>query len=479
MCRSENYILIDIPLQNDAGPAIHSAFPKIDNLEYFPEKVLLHIFSHVNDADLLKLSDCSYRFGCIAKVAFKRRYANKYFVFDSEKKSKRKMYWELFERFGHYAEIRAVEVNYIENMDDLDHWLPQLLHQYVTHLEKLTLHKCWCKGINEILSHHTHITHLTVRQSVWNGQLILPNYRNLKKFEIIDNHLSGFIAGKTIEAVMRNNPSLEVLNLSHCGPIISIYCIAQHLKHLKELNLIISMRDDWEFSDENMDFVADSLEHLESLRLTIHSYGYIELIRRLSVKCNQLKLLELDQNVYNARHANSGDEIIEAAARFEAIESLELSHLKSYNSINTLDRCLPNMHRLRDLKLFINTPQRSNAFISSLSSKSSSLKTITITAWNDATFSWPKFLISTAIFKEMIRIIFGPSSCKVELKEFHDNFGFATNKEIILSKEQTHWIVNDSIVFSFKLVLSIQIFLFIFVYASLSFIGYGFYSSRK
>lgn len=122
-------ITVDTLTPKTKQPSTNGAVPQIDPLEYFPEKVLLQIFSEVDDMGLLHLSDCSYRFEVIAKIAFKKRYATQYFVFDSDTKTERKMYCDLFERFGRYANMKAVEVKSIQNFDE-NHWITKFLIQY-------------------------------------------------------------------------------------------------------------------------------------------------------------------------------------------------------------------------------------------------------------------------------------------------------------------------------------------------------------
>lgn len=203
-------------------------------------------------------------------------------------------------------------------------------------------------------------------------------------------------------------------------------------------------------SDETMDSVADSLKHLELLRLTIRNAQSIELVNRLSITCENLKLLELDNKIYD--RTISSDDIVEAAAQFSTIETLELTHVRSFNSIGNLVTLLPTLLRLRHLKLFMDKPQRSSKFIASLFNATPSLKTITINAWNDATFSWPKFLTSKAIFKEVIKTIRQQARFREELKEFQPYFGFVTNKEFIRCDERSFRVKHYPIHFSFDLV---------------------------
>lgn len=70
-------------IQDDDVRTLNSLFPKIDNLEYFPLKVLIQIFTNVGDMDLLRLAENSSRFQRIAKLVLNERYAEKYFTMNS------------------------------------------------------------------------------------------------------------------------------------------------------------------------------------------------------------------------------------------------------------------------------------------------------------------------------------------------------------------------------------------------------------
>lgn len=468
---NENHITIDIPTPKAREPSIHGSFPPIENLEYFPERVLVQIFSEVDDKDLLHLSDCCDRFEAIAKFAFKTRYASRYFVFDGSAKAKQKFYTDLFERFGGYANIKAVKVKSIQDIDE-NHWIPKLLLKHTKELKRLIFHRCWFKRINIILSQHIDITHLIIRLGVWNDHLAIPNYRNLKQLEVSDNNTTALYDKSTIVRAMRNNPTLETLNLSRCDPIVPMHCIAKHSKRLKKLNLISTANDVWEMSNETMDSVADSLKHLESLRLTISNFHHIELVKRLSLKCKNLKHIELDNKNFDGTISN--EDIIEAATQFPTIESLELTH---FHSVKNLAKYLPTWPRLRHLTVFMDEPDYSETFIPSMLNASPSLKTITINTWNDATFSWPKFFLSTAIFKEVIKTIREPARFREELKEFQPEFGFVTAKEIIRCGSRSHRIKNESIFFSFHLIFLFFAIIFTFCFISVAFTALFVYTS--
>lgn len=460
---NENFVVIDIPTQNDAEPSTSGSCPEIGTLEYFPENILLQIFSEVDDQDLLHLSDCSHRFAGIAKIVFKMRYARKYFVFDGDTKTARKMYGDLFERFGRHANIKAVKIKSIRNMD-ANHWIAKLLIEYTEPLEKLAFVRCWFKGINEILSQHINITHLTIRLSAWhdpfgiqnnpldvpNYRLTLPDYRNLKQLEVSYKRSRSLCDGNTILRTMRNNPGLEVLNLSLCNPIVPIDCIAENLKNLKGLNLIGSMEiSSW--TTKNM--VVESLKQLESLGLTIYDERHINLVKRLSLNCKNLKHLELDH--YRHEETISCAEIVAAAAQFQTVESLEFLLLRNQNAIQTLAEYLPNLHRLRRLKIFMDEPQDSDAIIATLLNASPTLKTITINTWDHAPYeSLLNIVLNRAVSKVTMKAVWNPPQLlRDEFKQFQNEIGSVTSKTVTRRDGQIHWVENSSIFYSYKLCL--------------------------
>lgn len=196
----------------------------------------------VDDFDLLNLSETSCRFERIAKTVFKKSYTNKYFVFHGDTKDRKEMYEGLFDRFGRYADIKAVAIVSIQNVDR-NHWLSELLRQYTNQLQKLKLENCSIRN-NGVLFQHISITHLFI----YGGRLdILPNYRNLKELEL--NGVS--ISLGMLEEVLRNNPELESIILRCCDSIsmllryanateIILECIAENVPHLKKLDLVKS-----------------------------------------------------------------------------------------------------------------------------------------------------------------------------------------------------------------------------------------------
>lgn len=68
-------------LSNDVR-TLNRLYPKIDNLDHFPLKVLLQIFDALGDNDFVRLIEVSSWFEGIAKMALNERYGKQYFKFD-------------------------------------------------------------------------------------------------------------------------------------------------------------------------------------------------------------------------------------------------------------------------------------------------------------------------------------------------------------------------------------------------------------
>lgn len=110
---------------------LNNRFPKIDNLEYFPLKVLLQIFTAVSDIDLLSLAVNSSRFEKIAKVVLLERYADEYFTIDNITYGSSQTYEDFIQVFG--SEIKSLEA---KNTQGDEHWIQSLLNR-MNHLVKL------------------------------------------------------------------------------------------------------------------------------------------------------------------------------------------------------------------------------------------------------------------------------------------------------------------------------------------------------
>lgn len=158
---------------------MNNSFPKIDNLEYFSLKVLMHIFAKLGDIDLMNLAEKSYRFENIAKLVINERYTHKYFVV-KECAFAPEAYIDLFDRFA--SEIKQIETKgiYIRNGN---HPISSLLNR-LTDLKKLKLKLGGFYFHENLLQQHANVTHLSLDiiddKRTFRG-FALPVYHNLKK----------------------------------------------------------------------------------------------------------------------------------------------------------------------------------------------------------------------------------------------------------------------------------------------------------
>lgn len=420
---------------------INSLFPKIDNLEYFPMEVLLEVFMNLDDMDLLSCAISSYRFDSIAQVAFKEKYAEKYFLVENDPKvvlhsgieSKRDMYCELFKRFG--QSIKAIEVKRIEGLND-SHWLVPMIQQHTNQIEKLTFDHCEINGIEPFLSQHINITDLSLHYCYCERYVIsqFPMFRNLKKFTLEWYELASPAFDEIdVLKIIRQNPALETLVLDvwsyHPGEILLV--IAENLKHLKELYVKggpLRETPTWELSNESIDMLIDSLKHLESLGLAISSHQ-TDLLRRLGSKCKNIKTLALD---YIDNEIIVMDRrIITALHQFKNVTSLKLNHLDSDRPIEQIVEQLPNLRNLE-----ISSASSLDVDVLSVLRKSETLEKIALETIMESMNA--EFLTE---FSDIMQNRHGRIEYKG--KEEGKVTGYVTTEEIVWRNKLLHWIGYD------------------------------------
>lgn len=155
---------------------INKLFPKIENLEHFPLKVLLNIFEQLDCMDLYNLAEHSYRFESIAKMVLNERYLNEYFIVDEIKHSQ-DTYIDFFKRFG--SVIRAFKAKNIKEIHLRFSWIDSLVNR-AKNLEKVILERF---PIEFVFRHmNKNITHLSLRDCYYQPEPnILSQFRNLEK----------------------------------------------------------------------------------------------------------------------------------------------------------------------------------------------------------------------------------------------------------------------------------------------------------
>lgn len=392
-------------------------------------KVLLQIFTNVDNIALLNLAVNSYRFEGIAKIVIKKRYANAYFVIDGELESEQQIYWSFFSCFGDYADIKSIEAKGIQDID-ANHWLSQILQNHTKHLKRLTFDGCTFKNLYEILSQHLDITHLILKND-FHKEIQLPNYRNLMKLD-----LSCSISFESLKMLIVNNPQLECLLLRDCCEIATfrelIVFIADHLNHLKALALVNLNNFDWNHPppNETIDKIVNCLKHLESLALGTDS-KIIGLLHRLSLECHKIKHLEIDQI-----GENLNDEMLETLCKFKAIESLALSQ-PWYDEVieSSLIEYLPNLRHLSISMCLPNT----YTHVLSLLRKCLTLERITIDVKVNRPDWSPVLFVSADFHKELRETIQQNRNVRIEFKEDSQIIGYATKTEIVWRKKLMHW----------------------------------------
>lgn len=413
--------------------SINAAFPKIDNLEYFPLKVLEEIFTNVDDVGLMNLAETSYRFEGLAKAVFKERYAQTYFVIDGETEEEQESYWSLFNYFGDAADIRAIKATGIQNIDS-NHWMAQMLRKHTKQLGKLTLDACTFSAAVAFLSEHMDITHLSLQNNS-ESQFELPQYKNLKKLELIKLRCISF---ESIRRTIRNNPTMESLHLRCTGSFIfheAMMVVVDHLKQLKELFLV----DAYLFPEYEMilwqdifNKFADSFSKIEALGLTVNAH-YAELVQRLGVACKMVKNLEFKVPIDD----KLGHKLIDAVSLFENIESFALEQ-DNYN--DEIEATLMRIPKLRHLYIKLGKSY-TYTFILKWLRRYPLIDKIVI-AVDYVRFDDPAFLVNVQFFYKFREAIQN-RNVRIVFQENGQTVGFITKDEIIWRNKLKYWIGWD------------------------------------
>lgn len=424
-------------IDENASDEIHSinaSFPKIDNLEYFPLKVLEQMFTYVNDIGLMNLSETSYRFADIAKRCFKERYANAFFVIDGESEEEQESYGALFDYFGSHADIRAIKVIGIQNIDGENHWMAQMLKKHSINLEKLTMDACTFNNVScgEFLSDHMNITHLSLL-NISQSPISLPKFEHLKKLELVKLR---FITSDTITRTILNNPMLESLHL-RCSTAFILHeamaLVVDHVKQLKELFLI----DTYIFPEYDLALWRNiigkfdgALNNIESLGLTVSSH-YAELLQRLGCVCKKLKHLEFKVPIDDSL----GSSLIDAVGLFENIESFSLEQDNYNDEIEAVLMRLPKLRRFY-IKL---GKSYTYTFILKWLRKYQTIESITI-AMDYVRFDDPAFFVNVEFFYKLREL---NRDVRIEFEEDSKSIGFMTKDEIMWRGKLKYWIGWD------------------------------------
>ena len=181
---SKKRITLDMTSTNsDTVRELNSLFPKIDNLEYFPLKILLKIFVSVDDIGLLYLAKNSTRLESIVKVVLNERYSTEYFFVD-DSKIRSQTCQDFLRLFG--SEIKSIEAQ-TYRIDAQNHWIASILNR-TDNLEKLKLDSYYIDDNKHehILQQYakSNITHLSLGKRAGNTEkgFVLSKFCILKKF---------------------------------------------------------------------------------------------------------------------------------------------------------------------------------------------------------------------------------------------------------------------------------------------------------
>lgn len=435
----------ELLLLNDTNDDNASTVHLSINLEHFPIEILLRIFTVIDDIGLLNLSIISYRFKSIAALLFGERYADRYFIIDSETELQRKIYAQQFDYFGcSIHAIKAIDINGIDNM----HWMASLIKNYLTnHLARLYFCNCTFKNGCIMLTNHMNITHLTIigghSDQAW---IHLPKYHHLKKLELRTFHR---VTDVSLDYVIRHNPQLESLILHHASvdfsfPKIMAY-VHKYLKHLKEFIVLNDhcIGRDHPIDERRIDRFLSVTSNLTSLGLTMQTQ-YLDLYQRLSRNCKQnVKFLEL-HCIFKQFSFIEMNQMMDVARSFENVETLSLDMNYSYHDTSPILSLLENLSHLRTLYI----PQMDIdviEFILALLRTCEHLERLVILI-KDEFMRGPAFSHHiNAHFHQAFLNVKRNANVEIEFSENGRTIGHVSEKEIIWRNKMVHWIGYNSI----------------------------------
>lgn len=237
--------------------------PPVLNLEYLPTKILLKLFSKVDDVDLLRLASISYRFDKIAQDFFKMKYINNYFKIDLRWEDHEETWRDLLHHFN--WNIAAIDIKKI--------LLAENDIQLIKDKLKFRLRKCIFRGfsldvINQLLCQQLNVTHISILFG------LIAEIPDL--MDCIDRHLitlrylkidSGHFSQPTMHPVIIEQ--LEYLGLpihKDSGQMLRQF---NSNRNIKKLKLEYNGNDD--LTDEIIAAIC-SFTCIETLSLSLYSY---------------------------------------------------------------------------------------------------------------------------------------------------------------------------------------------------------------
>lgn len=349
---------------------INGLFPKITNLEYFPEYVLMKIFRILDDNSLLSVALSCHRFDIIVQAIVKEKYMNSYFVIPNEIGSQQQQQKRaIFNYFGKH--INGIEANSLCNIDE-HHWLIEMLNEHPhIHLKKLRFIECHFKNADSILLQYMKITHLTFLKCTADTIIQMPVFRDLTHFEVRD---CMDIHDLSYKRIIKHCSQLECLIICNYNADYReiIPSVNKYLKKLRKLNLA-NESDTMNFLQESSTLSQEFLEtvnRLDSLGISVDSES-VPFLKWLRPHCRNITDIELIH--INGEMAN---EMIAEIRLFNNITTLSL-RLDSYQE--NFEFVLDSFANLRELTIAFRYEVAPNhSLIKTLMRECSGLDRITI-----------------------------------------------------------------------------------------------------
>lgn len=413
---------------------------KIDNLEHFPAGILLEIFDRTDEIGLLHLAETSHRFAALSKI----------FVINGLcKGGDAAIYRAQLNDIG--SVIETIHIKYADNLGE-NHWAIKLLQPHIGHIKKLTFDSCSFKSKNKNifsvplnsvtqLTFRQHCSDVHKRNNNEHRTVHLPVCHNLTELEVHNTAKCWSFSWNSLEHAIRNNPMLQSLLLygfSYTSLRDVLELIAENLKHIKKLALVTDFEwSYYRFEPDADNHIFKSLEHLESLDITVDVYS-IEVLKFFGSHCKGIKHLgllfwggartyayfdmALMQATVGFRHIKSfhcyAYDPLEYDFNFILILFLCLRHLCIEPKYNALD-CSGALSWIRDHR---------------------SLEKITM-IFNYECEASPATFISAEFFKKFVDIAneTGKSNAEIEVKERGQIIGSVNMNGTVWRNKLMHW----------------------------------------
>ncbi|XP_055296424.1 uncharacterized protein LOC129565496 isoform X2 [Sitodiplosis mosellana] len=332
------YFQMDTKMANDSEITVFGLYD-------FPDELLLHVMGHLNDKNLLNMTQVCKRFKAIAQDAFAKKYngdtGKDYYalkVHSANMTEQHKQYRPFFTRFG--ANMTALEITFIDESPDANsHWIMGLIQRYCKSLAKITVigGSVNLSGIISRMPKPT-LTHLRL-EWVSTTNHSWSEYNHPKLIYLQVTTWSWAMTPFEVKNFIDNNRQLREIHLD--GDFFAMDSILQICSGiLNQLEYLrIYRKNDRVFA---LMTTPIYLERLKKLEIEFSDASGESWLRSIAMGCKNIEILHLDNSLTGSIIWN--DKKIEHLCEFGQLKSLKLCAVNlSVNYIKQMVQKLPNL----------------------------------------------------------------------------------------------------------------------------------------